>query len=173
MLALAGCRSRPVGILLLIAMLLSLAVHAAEPVQLWEEADLRLRPGVSAQVVVRLSVAEGYRLVGAGVQHAQLKGLALRMQPTPGVRFQAPRYPRPQPAPLLAGAPPVPAHEGVIAIRLPVVVAPGTKWRTSMLRGTLQYQACRAGRCEAVRALPVAIEVELLAAQAAKPQGKP
>lgn len=167
MLAFPRCCSRTVGVLLLV--MLSIAAHAAEPVQLWEEADLRLRPGVNAQVVVRLSVAEGYRLVGAGVQHAQLKGLALRMQPTPGVSFQAPRYPRPQPVSLLAGAPPVPAYEGVVAIRLPVRVAPGAKWRRSTLRGTLQYQACRAGGCEAVRALPVAVEVELLAAQTAKP----
>jgi len=148
-----------------IALLLALFAFnaaAAPPVQLWEEADLRVRPGVNATVLVRISVAEGYRLVGAGVQHASLRGLQLRMQPAEGVRFGAPRYPRPQPAPLLAGAPAILAHEAVVAIRLPVQVVAGTKWRSATLRGVLRYQACRAGRCDPAQALPVALEIELV-----------
>jgi len=146
------------GVLLAVA----LAVHAAEPVQLWEEADLRLRPGAKAQVLIRLSIADGYALVGAGVRHATLRPLQLRMQPVEGVRFGAPSYPRPQPAALLAGAPPVPAHTGVVAIRLPVSVPADAKWERTVLRGVVRYQACRAGACAQARALPVAIELEIV-----------
>jgi len=141
---------------------------AAPPLQLWDEADLRLRTGVNATVLVRVSIAEGYRLVGAGVQHGALRGLQLRMQPAEGVRFGVPSYPRPQPAPLLAGTPAIPAHEGVVAIRLPMQVVPGTKWRTATLRGALRYQACRAGRCDAPQALPVALEVEVVSDTSAR-----
>ena len=50
----------------------------------------------------------------------------------------------------------------MVAIRLPVQVVAGTTWRTAILRGALRYQACRAGRCDAPQALPVALEVELV-----------
>jgi hypothetical protein len=149
----------------LVALLLTVfavPAGAAPPVQLWDEADLRLRTGVNATVLVRVSIAEGYRLVGAGVQHGSLRGLQLRMQPAAGVRFGAPSYPRPRPAQLVTDAAAIPAHEGVVAIRLPVQVVAGTKWRTATLRGALRYQACRAGRCDAPQALPVALEVELV-----------
>ena len=148
---------------LLAAALLAVALiaRAAEPVQLWEEADLRLRPGASAQVVIRFSIAEGVAVVGAGVRHAALRPLQLRMRPVEGVRFGAPHYPRPRPADLLAGAAPVAAHTGVVAIRLPVSVPADAKWDRRVLRGVVRYQACRAGACEPPRTLPVAIDLEI------------
>jgi len=136
------------------------ASREAPPVQLWDVADLRVRPGVTATVAVRLTIAEGHAVVGAGVRHASLRPLQLRMQPAEGVRFGAPSYPRPQPAALLAGAAPVLAHTGVVEIRLPIQVSPEARWSVSTLRGALRYQACRAGRCDAQQALPVTIEVE-------------
>ncbi len=151
-------RSLLTGALLTVA----LAVRAAEPVQLWEEADLRLRPGAKAQVLIRLSIADGYALVGAGIRHATLRPLQLRMQPVEGVRFGAPSYPRPQPATLLADAAKIPAHAGVVAMRLPVSVPADAKWERTILRGVVRYQACRAGTCAPPRALPVAIELEIV-----------
>ncbi len=154
-------RRSAVRLWLLAALLLcSVSASATAPVQLWDEADLRLRPGVSARVVIRVSIAEGYAVVGAGVQHAGLRPLQLRMQPTEGVRFGAPSYPRPQPAELLSGSAPVPAHTGVVAIRLPVEVAREAKWKTATLRGVLRFQVCRSGTCQPAQALPVAFEVE-------------
>lgn len=153
---------RPVlaALLLVLTCAIPFGVRAAPPVQLWEEADLRLRPGVNATVIIRLSIAEGFAVVGAGVQHETLRPLQLRMQPAEGVRFGVPAYPRPQPVQLLAGRSGIPAHSGVVAIRLPVQVAANATWSTATLRGALRYQACRAGTCEAPQALPVAIELE-------------
>lgn len=146
----------------ILAALSAVALHAGAraPVQLWNEADLRLRPGVRAQVVVRISVAEGHALVGAGVRHQTLRPLQLRMQPAEGIRFGPPAYPPAQPATLPGSAAPVPVHTGVVAIRLPVEVARDASWRSTTLRGVLRYQACGDGTCQAPATLPVAMEVE-------------
>lgn len=135
---------------------------ADEPVQLWDEAYVRVRPGATVRVVFHLSVGVGYYVVADGMQSPGLTPLALKVDKMPDITLGAPVYPKPPIARTTEGIAQVRAHAGTVAIGLPVTVSPKATWRTQMLRGTVVYQACSDnGKCQAPASLPVAIEVEL------------
>jgi hypothetical protein len=135
-----------------------------EPVRLWEEVYVRVRPGATVQARFHVSVESGYFVVASGIPDASsLHPLALRMKAAPEVQLGQPAYPAPTADAVIEGAPPFRAYEGLIAISLPITAPAAAEWSHRVLQGELQYQICSAAGCREPSTLPVAIEVELTA----------
>jgi hypothetical protein len=142
------------------------AIGLQQPVGLWEEVYVRVRPGATVQARFHLSVQSGFFVVARSVAGPPpLRGLTLKMKQAGEVQLGQPVYPAPVANAEISGAPPFEAYEGVIAVSVPLTVPQKATWTTRRLEGTLEYQACSASGCRPPDTLPVAIEVELRPAQ--------
>ena len=137
---------------------------ADEPLQLWDEGSVRVRPGVTVQARLHASVKPGYFIVAPGAPpRSKLRGLTLRIKPVADLKLGRPMYPPETNEADLPGLPPFPAYEGRIAVSLPITVPAKPAWSTRKLEGMLEYQACTAAACDKPATLPVTLEVELTA----------
>jgi hypothetical protein len=151
---------------MLLPALLGLPVPALalkEPVQLWEEVYVRVRPGATVHARFHLSVEPGYFVVGQGPLPSDplLRPLALTMKPAAGLEIGSPVFPPPPANAALEGLPEFPAYEGLIAISLPLTVPKQAAWSKRRLEGRVEYQICTTAGCRPPASLPVTIEVEL------------
>lgn len=138
------------------------ASAAQPPVQLWDEAYVRVRPGATVQARFHLSVAPGFSVVAQDVgPSAGLRPLRLSVPAVAGLRFGAPLYPPASLTLTVPGASEIPAHEGTLAVSLPITVPASADRPPTLIRGTLEYQACSAAGCLPPATLPVRIELEL------------
>ena len=133
-----------------------------DPVRLWDEVYVRVRPGATVQARFHFSVQPGYFVVaGHAPASGQLRPLALKMKPTSEVQVGKPGYPASAASASIEGLAEFPVYEGVIAVSVPITVPEKATWTTLRLEGTLEYQACTATGCAEPGVLPVTIEVEL------------
>jgi hypothetical protein len=142
------------------------AMGLQQPVGVWEEVYVRVRPGATVQARFHISVEPGFFVVARSIAGSTpLLGLTLRMNQAAEVQLGQPLYPAPTANAEINGVPPFAAYDGVIAVSVPVSVPLKAQWSTRRLEGTLEYQACSTAGCRPPAALPVAIELELRAAQ--------
>lgn len=135
---------------------------AEAPLQLWEEVYVRMREGATVQARFHLTVAAGYRLVAHAVPAGSgLQPLILQAPRVPGLRLGAPIYPAPNVTTGPRGRRAVPAHEGTLAVSLPITAYSGADRALRVVEGTLRYQVCDGERCLPAATLPVRIEVDL------------
>jgi DsbC/DsbD-like thiol-disulfide interchange protein len=149
------------AVLLALALVPAAALAVRQPLRLWEEVYVRVRPGATVQALFHVSVDPGYLIVARPAGDARLRALALQLKPAAGVQVGEPAYPAPTATASVDGLPELRAYEGVVAIRVPVAVPKDAKWTRQRLEGALEYQACTAEGCGRPATLPVAVEIEL------------
>jgi hypothetical protein len=128
-----------------------------DPLQVWGEEYVQVRPGKSIEIRVHATISEGYRIVASSARHPNLTPLALKLEPANDLAVGLPAYPEPTPA--LLGGRSVSSLAEELEIAVPISVLPRAKEGERLLRGTLRYQACDEKRCRPPASAPVSVSV--------------
>jgi len=126
-------------------------------------AATELPAGLSATVIVPVTIADGYHVQANPAARPFLVPLELTIAAAADLEVGAPGYP-PGRAHRLAGSDEdLATYEGTIRITLPITargdLAPGER----TLEGGLRYQACDERRCYAPATVPIAIPIAVTA----------
>jgi len=116
-------------------------------VSLGANAAIVIAPGVQCQAKIGFVVAENYHIQANPVSEPYLIASKLTVRPVAGIRTGNPSYPAPRPYKIKGSPKNLAVYEGTFYITLPIEASAEIKPGQTVLRGSLNYQACNETTC--------------------------
>lgn len=142
------------GLLLLAAGVDAVVTVAAPP-------QVRIRPGETAEGVLRVTIAEGFKVQANPAADEYLVPLRLDISDSGGVRLARVEYPAPQRHRLRGADSDLLVYEGEVELAFVLEAGPEASPGAVGLDGRLHYQACNSRVCLRPDSAPLRLAVEV------------
>lgn len=124
-----------------------------------EASRLEVKPGSSAEALVKLTIANGYHINANPPSFSYLKATELSVEPSEGITPGKAVYPSSITRTFGFSKEPLAVYEGETAIRLPLTVAADAKKGPHTLKGKLRIQACDDEACYPPKTIDMPLSV--------------
>ena len=134
--------------------------QAIDVVTLVPASSVKVKPGASAQIALRVVVKSGYHVQANPVENPSLIPTTLSVDAAESVSVGKPVYPAGRRMRLPGDTQDLVVYDGTFTIALPFRVAPSAvTGAVIILKGALRHQACDDSHCLFPVTLPVALTV--------------
>jgi Disulphide bond corrector protein DsbC len=126
-----------------------------------ETPSVEIKAGGSAEVALKLTIANGYHINANPPSFSYLKATELTVEPSEGVTPGKPVYPSSVTRKFAFSKDPLAVYEGETAIKLPLNAAGNAQKGAHTLKGKLRIQACDEEACYPPRTIDTSIPVTI------------